>query len=200
MLWRIEGFSSDDPVPGPLDAPTPTDMAKQTRSYFAPTPSLARPAMFTRLAQFHTPDCGVQFFMRFRVFRAPGRHPVLAFANAKSRTFFWDLARFPSYSRYMADLREAQKAGRPLVENGVPAVPKPAWLMAKRGKKTARAAEHAVFCRRQRRGQGVDGLGQPGPGGRHGVGPRPRDAAGVGRHVRLVESGGLCQGASDAAD
>ncbi|KAK4238085.1 WD40-repeat-containing domain protein [Achaetomium macrosporum] len=134
VLWRIEGFSSSDPIPDPLDAPTPTDMAKQTRSYFTPTLSQSRPAMFTRLAQFHTPDCGVQFFMRFRMFRAPGKHPILAFANAKSRTFFWDFARFGSYRQYMAELKEAQREGRPLTgENGVP---KPSWLLVKRGKKT----------------------------------------------------------------
>ncbi|EAQ88222.1 hypothetical protein CHGG_04841 [Chaetomium globosum CBS 148.51] len=94
VLWQIEGFSSTDPIPGPLDAPTPTDVAKQTRSYFTPTLSQDRRAMFTRLAQFHTPDCGV--------------HP-----------------------------RRAQKA---------PAVQKPAWLMVKRGKKTAaaNAAAHAA--------------------------------------------------------
>ncbi|KAL2200386.1 WD40-repeat-containing domain protein [Corynascus similis CBS 632.67] len=139
VLWQVEGFSSADPVPGPLDAPTPTDMAKQTRSYFTPTLSAqSRPAMFTRLAQFHTPDCGVQFFMRFRIFRAPGKHPILAFANAKSKTFFWDLARFGSYSRYMAKLKEAKEAGRPLVGEG--GVSKPAWLVIRRsGKKTTTA-------------------------------------------------------------
>ncbi|GAB1318790.1 hypothetical protein MFIFM68171_09000 [Madurella fahalii] len=148
VLWRIEGFSSDDPVPDPLDAPTPTDVAKQTRSYFNPTPSPSRPAMFTRLAQFATPDCGVQFFMRFRMFHAPGKHPVLAFANAKSRTMFWDFARFGSYANYMAELKEAQKAGRLLENgngnNGVPAVQKPSWLVAKRSKKTVGVAAVAA--------------------------------------------------------
>ena len=142
MLWQIEGFSSADPIPSPLDAPTPTDMAKQTRSYFAPALSLARPAMFTRLAQFHTPDCGVQFFMRFRVFHAPGRHPILAFANAKSKTFFWDFERFGEYRGYVAEVKEAQAAGRPVVAaGGENAVVKPSWLVVKRGtKKTAAAA------------------------------------------------------------
>ncbi|KAJ4300475.1 hypothetical protein N0V88_003150 [Collariella sp. IMI 366227] len=121
VLWQIAGFSSSDPIPDPLTAPTPTDMARQTRSYFTPTLSRARPAMFTRLAQFHTPDCGVQFFMRFRMFHAPGKHPVLAFANAKSRTFFWDLRRFGEYSRYMEDLREARGKGK-AAASGVAAV------------------------------------------------------------------------------
>lgn len=148
VLWRIEGFSSDDPVPDPLDAPTPTDVAKQTRSYFTPTLSPSRPAMFTRLAQFATPDCGVQFFMRFRMFHAPGKHPVLAFANAKSRTMFWDFARFGSYASYMAELKAAQKAGRLLENgngnNGAPVVQKPSWLVAKRSKKTAGVAAVAA--------------------------------------------------------
>lgn len=149
MLWRIEGFSADDPIPGPLDAPTPTDMAKQTRSYFTPTLSPSRPAMFTRLAQFYTPDCGVQFFMRFRVFHVPGKHPILAFANARSKTFFWDFSRFSSYSRYMGELKEAQKWGMGVGEKiGVgedrdkvqaPVVQKPSWLMVKKAKRTAAA-------------------------------------------------------------
>jgi polycomb protein EED len=138
VLWRIEGFSSEDPVPDPLDAPTPTDMAKQTRSYFTPTLSPSRPAMFTRLAQFATPDCGIQFFMRFRMFHAPGKHPILAFANAKSKTMFWDFARFGSYARYMAELKEAQRTGKlesasgGASASGPPAVQKPSWLVVKR--------------------------------------------------------------------
>ena len=136
-------------------------MAKQTRSYFAPALSLARPAMFTRLAQFHTPDCGVQFFMRFRVFHAPGRHPILAFSNAKSKTFFWDFERFGEYRGYVAEVKEAQAAGRSVVAAAAaaaaagagdaaapPAVVKPSWLVVKRGsKKTAAAAvaEKAVW-------------------------------------------------------
>lgn len=155
MLWRIEGFSSDDPIPDALDAPTPTDMSKQTRSYFTPTVSPSRPAMFTRLAQFATPDCGIQFFMRFRVFHAPGKHPILAFANAKSRTMFWDFARFNSYAKYMADLKEAQKAGRlPRHEGGgnnsngagagaPAAVQKPSWLTVKKSKKPVATAPAA---------------------------------------------------------
>ncbi|KAH6635455.1 WD40-repeat-containing domain protein [Chaetomium sp. MPI-SDFR-AT-0129] len=135
VLWQIEGFSSTDPIPGPLDAPTPIDMAKQTRSYFTPTLSPARPAMFTRLAQFHTPDCGIQFFLRFRMFRVPGKRPILAFANAKGKTFFWDFERFGEYARYMDALKEAKDAGRyPLVGEGA-VVPKPVWLPVRRVKK-----------------------------------------------------------------
>lgn len=84
---------------------------------------------FTRLLQFHTPDCGRQFFMRFRMFHAPGRHPILAFANAKSKTFFWDMSRFLGHAGYMESLRDAQAAR----QAAPPA--KPSWLVVKRAKK-----------------------------------------------------------------
>jgi polycomb protein EED len=96
--------------------------------------------MFTRLAQFHTPECSVQFFMRFRMFHAPGKHPILAFANAKSKTFFWDFARFGAYREYMAELREAHRLGKPLTGEGAAVVQKPSWLAVKRGKKPAAAS------------------------------------------------------------
>ncbi|KAK5653867.1 hypothetical protein OQA88_7791 [Cercophora sp. LCS_1] len=133
VLWRIEGFSSQDPVLSPSEAPTTYDTKKETRSAYTPTLTPDRPAHFTRLLQFHTPDCGVQFFLRFRMFNVPGKHPILAFANAKSKTFFWDLERFITYSRYIEDLKEAQqiKIAPPI---------KPSWLSVKRGKKHDAAA------------------------------------------------------------
>lgn len=134
VLWRIEGFSSDDPVPSPADAPTTYDPNKQTRSYYTPILSPERPAHFTRLLQFHTPDCGVQFFMRFRIFHAPGKHPILAFANAKSRTFFWDMSRFLAYSQYIKELENAQAS------KDVPPPQKPYWLPVKKEKKPDTAA------------------------------------------------------------
>ncbi|KAK3352356.1 WD40-repeat-containing domain protein [Lasiosphaeria hispida] len=134
VLWRIEGFSSEDPVLSPAEAPTTYDPSKQTRSAYTPTLSPDRPAHFTRLLQFHTPDCGVQFFMRFCMYHAPGKHPILAFANAKSRTMFWDLARFPLYNRYMSELKEAQK------DKALPPPQKPSWLLVKKNKKPDSAA------------------------------------------------------------
>ncbi|KAK0619890.1 WD40-repeat-containing domain protein [Immersiella caudata] len=134
VLWRIEGFSSDDPVPSPVEAPTTFDPKMQTRSCYTPTLTPDRPSHFTRLLQFHTPDCGVQFFMRFRMFHAPGKHPILAFANAKSRTFFWDMSRFLSYSQYMHDLKQAQ------ADKSFPPPVKPSWLLTKKTKKPDAAA------------------------------------------------------------
>jgi polycomb protein EED len=66
--------------------------------------------------------------MRFRMFHAPGKHPVLAFANAKSRTMFWDMARFPEYTRYIDDLKEAQR----IKEVTAAALQKPSWLLVKK--------------------------------------------------------------------
>ncbi|KAK3324226.1 WD40-repeat-containing domain protein [Cercophora scortea] len=129
VLWRIEGFHSDDPPLLPSQAPTTYDTSKQTRSAFTPTLSPSRPAHFTRLLQFYTPDCASQFYMRFKVFHAPDKHPILAFCNAKSKTMFWDIARFGAYDHYLAGLRAATKPGGP------PPPVKPTWLTVKRKKK-----------------------------------------------------------------
>ncbi|KAK3940677.1 Polycomb protein eed-A [Diplogelasinospora grovesii] len=136
VLWRIEGFSSDDPPPTPSQAPTAHDPAKSTRSAFAPPPSLmGRPALWTRLTQFHTPDCGVQFFLRFRVYHTPGRHPILAFCNPKSRTMFWDMTRLTEYSRFMEELKEQAKEQAHRGDRPAPPPERPAWLQVKKSKK-----------------------------------------------------------------
>lgn len=114
VLWRIEGFSSDDPPPAPSAAPTlqnlvPTsneDPGRLTRSAFVPTTSPACPAQYTRLLEFDTPNCGPQFFMRFKLHHVPGQNPVLAFCNASGNIFFWDLARLSAYRDIMGALRE----------------------------------------------------------------------------------------------
>lgn len=106
MLWRIEGFNSDDPPPSALQAPTTYDPSKQTRSAFTPVVSAARPVQYTRLLKFSTPDCNVQFFMRFRMFNVPGKHAVLAFCNTRSRIMFWDMERLTVYSDYRKALSD----------------------------------------------------------------------------------------------
>ncbi|PHH75875.1 hypothetical protein CDD83_4347 [Cordyceps sp. RAO-2017] len=88
VLWRIEGFSSDSPPP---------------RTSMAPTPQIVVPsAQYTRLLEFHTPNCGPQFFMRFKLHHVPGQNPVLAFCNAAGNIFFWDLKRITEYCNVMA--------------------------------------------------------------------------------------------------
>ncbi|KAJ9131177.1 Polycomb protein esc [Pleurostoma richardsiae] len=121
VLWRIEGFSSEDPPPAPSTAPTTYDQSRTTRSAFAPVISPACPAQYTRLLQFQTPGCGPQFFMRFSMFHAYGHHPILAFCNAKSSIFFWDLNRLTAYQEFIETLTN------PARDKTVP-VPRPSWL------------------------------------------------------------------------
>ncbi|KAK3318340.1 WD40-repeat-containing domain protein [Apodospora peruviana] len=129
VLWRIEGFNSDNEPLGPLQAPTTYDPTKQTRSAFASTLPGTHPAQFTRLLQFATPDCTSQFFMRFRMFHAPGKHPILCFNNAKSKTLFWDMSRFSAYDRFMEELRDYAESPDP---KALPPPDKPAWLQVKK--------------------------------------------------------------------
>jgi polycomb protein EED len=136
-LWRIEGFSSDDPPPTALQAPTTYDPSKQTRSAFLPVPSSARPIQYTRLLKFHTPDCGVQFFMRFRIFNEPGKHPILAFCNIKSKIMFWDLERLAAYSRFIEHLGDLKR------DKSVP-LERPAWLQVRKLRKETSVKGTAV--------------------------------------------------------
>jgi polycomb protein EED len=105
---RIEGFNSGDPQPSPAEAPTAYDPSKQTRSAFAPPTTISScAAQYTRLLEFQAAGCGPQFPMRFKVYQAPNRHPILAFCNAKSKMFFWDLARLTTYYEFMATLKDS---------------------------------------------------------------------------------------------
>ena len=128
VLWRIEGFSSEDPPPSPSQAPTTYDPSKLTRSAFAPIISPSCPAQYTRLLEFQAAGCGPQFFMRFKVYEAPNRHPVLAFCNAKSKTSFWDLARLTTYHEFMTALNNPKKDKDSHLE-------RPPWLTFKQPKK-----------------------------------------------------------------
>ncbi|PHH71659.1 hypothetical protein CDD82_6389 [Ophiocordyceps australis] len=105
VLWRIEGFSSDGPPPPQSAAPTPQmvvpasneDPSRLTRSAFVPVTSPLCPAQYTRLLEFYTPNCGPQFFMRFKLHHVPNQNPVLAFCNAAGNIFFWDFKRLTEY-------------------------------------------------------------------------------------------------------
>ncbi|KND86862.1 Polycomb protein esc [Tolypocladium ophioglossoides CBS 100239] len=117
VLWRIEGFSSDGPPPPQRAAPTPQnvvptskeDPGRLTRSAFVPVTSPLCPAQYTRVLEFHTPNCGPQFFMRFKLHHVPGQNPVLAFCNAAGNIFFWDLKRLTVYRDFMATLRDPRR-------------------------------------------------------------------------------------------
>ncbi|KAI1635428.1 WD domain-containing protein [Biscogniauxia mediterranea] len=121
VLWRIEGFSSRDPPPAASDAPTTSDTERLTRSAFAPATSSACPPQYTRLLQFYTPWCGHQFYLRFKLFHHKDKHPILAFGNAHSTIFFWDLARLMSYHEFINDVRD------PTRDKSQP-IHRPGWL------------------------------------------------------------------------
>ncbi len=128
VLWRIEGFSSDDPIPGPSSAPTTSDTERLTRSAFAPATS----SQYSRLLQFHTPGCGHQFYLRFKLFHQKDKNPVLAFGNAHSEIYFWDLARLIGYHSFMTDMKEGER------DRTQPAH-RPGWLQPIKHRKQADA-------------------------------------------------------------
>ncbi|KAF4983991.1 hypothetical protein FDECE_17176 [Fusarium decemcellulare] len=144
-LWRIEGFSSKNPPPPQSIAPTaqttvPTnydEASRLTRSAFVPTISPQCPSQYTMLLQFHTPNCGPQFFMRFKLHFVPGQHPVLAFCNAGGNVFFWDLERLMAYRDFMEALKDpARDKSKPL--------PHPTWMrpVTRRHKADANKSRH----------------------------------------------------------
>ncbi|KAK8146716.1 hypothetical protein G3M48_002693 [Beauveria asiatica] len=132
VLWRIEGFSSEAPAPSQSNAPTaqavvPTsldDQSRLTRSYFWPTTTPECPSQYTRLLEFHTPNCGPQFFMRFGLHHVPGQNPVLAFCNAGGNILFWDLHRLSVYHDVMLALHDPSR------DRTQPRAPLPTWLKA----------------------------------------------------------------------
>lgn len=97
-------------MPPQSAAPTPQnvgptsyeDPGRFTRSAFVPVTSPQCPSQYTRLLEFHTPNCGPQFFMRFKLLHVPDLNPVLAFCNAAGNIFFWDLRRLTVYRDVMA--------------------------------------------------------------------------------------------------
>ncbi|CAG1975762.1 unnamed protein product [Fusarium graminearum] len=128
-LWRIEGFSSANPPPAESEAPTaqttvPTnyeEASRLTRSAFVPTISPQCPSQYTMLLQFYTPNCGPQFFMRFKLHFVPDQHPVLAFCNAAGNVFFWDFERLVAYREFMEALKDP---GRDKSKQ----LPHPSWM------------------------------------------------------------------------
>ncbi|KAF9770408.1 hypothetical protein IL306_012062 [Fusarium sp. DS 682] len=134
-LWRIEGFSSANPPPPQSMAPTaqttvPTnyeEASRLTRSAFVPTMSPQCPSQYTMLLQFHTPNCGPQFFMRFKLHFVPDQHPVLAFCNAAGNVFFWDFERLLAYREFMEVLKDPNRdRSKPL--------PHPGWMRPVKGR------------------------------------------------------------------
>ncbi|KAI1177430.1 WD domain-containing protein [Nemania sp. FL0916] len=122
VLWRIEGFSSQDPPPTTAEAPTTSDPERLTRSAFAPATASSCPPQYTRLLQFYTPNCGHQFYLRFKLYHDKGKHPVLAFGNAHSAIFFWDLARLLGYQEFINDVKDPNR-------DQLQPIHRPGWLV-----------------------------------------------------------------------
>ncbi|KAH7198618.1 WD40-repeat-containing domain protein [Fusarium flagelliforme] len=128
-LWRIEGFSSSNPPPAESEAPVAQttipsnceEASRLTLSAFVPTVSPQCPSQYTTLLQFATPNCGPQFFMRFKLHFVPDQHPVLAFCNAGGNVFFWDFERLVAYREFMEAYKDP---GRDKSKQ----LPHPSWL------------------------------------------------------------------------
>ncbi|CAG7566550.1 unnamed protein product [Fusarium equiseti] len=128
-LWRIEGFSSSNPPPAESEAPVAQntipsnceEAGRLTLSAFVPTVSPQCPSQYTTLLQFATPNCGPQFFMRFKLHFVPDQHPVLAFCNAGGNVFFWDFERLVAYREFMEAYKDP---GRDKSKH----LPHPSWL------------------------------------------------------------------------
>ncbi|KAF4773488.1 WD domain-containing protein [Colletotrichum scovillei] len=123
VLWKIEGFSSQDPPPPQSMAPTTINPANLTRSAFSPGVSAECPAPYTRLIEFQTLGCGPQFFMRFKLHFVPDQHPILAFCNANGKIYFWDFEQITGFHDYVNAVKRPKR-------DGDEAVPKPSWLPA----------------------------------------------------------------------
>ncbi|KAM0237197.1 hypothetical protein ACHAPO_004543 [Fusarium lateritium] len=79
------------------------------------------------LLQFYTPNCGPQFFMRFKLHFVPDQHPVLAFCNAAGNVFFWDFERLVAYREFMEALKDPGRDKSKLL-------PHPSWMRPVKGR------------------------------------------------------------------
>lgn len=105
LLWKIDGFNSEDTVP--LDPPIPMP-GVATRSAFG--------GKFQRLLTFDMPNT-VPFYMRFSLFDAAGQRPILVMGNTKSRFSFWDLQALEE-DHVVGDYKPATSGrGRPRKKN-----------------------------------------------------------------------------------
>lgn len=82
--------------------------------------------------QFHTPGCGHQFYLRFKLFHRKEKNPVLAFGNAHSEIYFWDLARLIGYHNFMTDMKDEER-------DKTQPVHRPSWLQPIKHRKQADA-------------------------------------------------------------
>lgn len=104
LLWRIKGFSSSRPVPGPdVYLPAKKTPHPETRSAFG--------AGWQQLLAFDIPGCK-EFYNRFGLFHMPSQRPVVAHATLNGRMLFWDLQRLEDGVPGTAEGRNTRKRRR----------------------------------------------------------------------------------------
>ena len=105
VVWRIDEFDSS--IEPPARAPT-THEFRPTRSAWG--------GGYQRLFQFDAPKTP-PFYVRFSLFQAPLKRPILAIGNNESKVYFWDLQMLEEWDEQTAasdEIRERmrQKGGK----------------------------------------------------------------------------------------
>lgn len=143
VLWRIHGFSATSSfattVEGEDDRLTRETHNDETYSAFGPG--------FEQLLVFDLPDSHV-YFMRFGLFYAQGKSPILAVCNCSGNALFWNLedleqGRTGSHKSIRKDTSQPDDSSRPAhivtdiggaFENQLPHRVLPLPKVSKRGK------------------------------------------------------------------
>ena len=101
LIWKIDNFTSNRPPPTYDQAPIPPSQITNRLNAKTTAPLLpglanetnsAWGGSFTRLIQLAQPNSEL-FYIRFSLFHAPSKRPILAAGNQRSRMYFWDLQR-----------------------------------------------------------------------------------------------------------
>ncbi|KAL2889249.1 WD domain-containing protein [Ceratocystis lukuohia] len=174
VVWRIEGFSSSNPLPADAVAPFSHEPDSFSRSAFASSVhSNAGPFLWHRLFKLAVPFCDTQFFMRFGIFSSPEDPPhlsdaIFGFCDANSLTSFWNFRHIIQYCDYFRALQDAAAEKTACKTNGTkwkpetPGYPlgvkRPSWLSPIPGPNTAQAKASSGLSRKKRDSQSLDGL------------------------------------------
>ena len=100
VVWRIDEFDSS--VEPPARAPT-THEFRPTRSAWG--------GGYQRLFQFDAPKTP-PFYVRFSLFNAPMKRPMLAIGNNESKIYFWDLQTLEEWDEQNSQSDEFRDRGR----------------------------------------------------------------------------------------
>ena len=100
VVWRIDEFDSS--IEPPARAPT-THEFRPTRSAWG--------GGYQRLFQFDAPKTP-PFYVRFSLFQAPLKRPVLAIGNNESKVYFWDLQTLEEWDEQTAASDEMRERVR----------------------------------------------------------------------------------------